>query len=94
MADFSSVVADLQAERRSLLARIQKIDTAISALAGVGREVPLPRAKRGPGRPPKIGKKRGRPKGFKMSEEAKAKMRAAAKKRWATIKASNGAKKK
>ena len=49
--------------------------------------------RRGPGRPKGSGKKRGRPKGFKMSEEARAKMREAAKRRWADKRAGGGKKK-
>lgn len=50
-----------------------------------------PGIRRGPGRPRGTGKKRrGRPKGFKMSDEARAKMRAA----WARRKAASSNKKK
>lgn len=48
-----------------------------------------PTLRRGPGRPKGSGKRRGRRKGFKMSEEARAKMRAA----WARRKAATGKKK-
>ena len=63
--------------RRGKTARIQK-------------KTNEPTIRRGPGRPRGSRKRRGRPKGFKMSEEARAKMRAA----WARRKAAGGGKKK
>jgi len=82
-------------QRKSVVGHLRTIlNNAAKMLEQLG-EVPFPRdpgksagsstAKaKGRGRPPKsAGIKRGRPKGFKMSPEARKKMAEAAKRRWA-----------
>jgi hypothetical protein len=70
-------------------------DTATNLLSQLGHEAgriarrgrpPGSGKKRGPGRPKSTGK-RGRPKGRTMSAEARAKIAAAQKKRWAKVRA-------
>ena len=86
MAAFEDVIKNLRRAEAELERQLSGVRNAIASLAGGGAQRGRPAGKRGPGRPKGTGK-RGRPKGRKMSAEARAKIAAAQKARWAKQKA-------
>src|SRR5262245_16587699 len=88
-------VDEANEERTKLVTELRSVITQAESLLGAlgegaapakRRGRPVGSGKRGPGRPKGSGK-RGRPKRRKMSPEARAKIAAAQKKRWAKVKA-------
>jgi|SRR5579862_4653918 len=78
-AEREQLVAELRSVIASAGSLLSDLGETAGATAGRRRGRPSGTGKRGPGRP----RKGGRRKGFKMSPEARAKIAAAQKKRWA-----------
>jgi hypothetical protein len=82
MAGFQNLLGGLRRAESALIAQLAGVRAAISSLAGGGASTGGARRGRPPGSKNKKGKP-GRPKGRKMSAEARAKIAAAQKARWA-----------
>ncbi len=85
MAGFRRIIAELKKQERRLAAQLAGIRTAISSLEFGGGGVPAPAIIETPNAAGRRSKKRRRRR--KLSAEARAKISAAQKKRWAKVRA-------
>jgi len=87
MAGFDNAVASLREAETELVRQLASVRAAISSLAGDVPRRARPTQKRSPGRPKGAGTKRRRRRKFTMSAEARARIAAAQRARWAKVRA-------